>query len=191
MVILIGKSGSGKTTVTNILCKEFGFNRLVTTTTRPRRKGEKQGVDYNFVSEKEFNKMNDDGKFIEVRSYNVASGEVWHYGSPIDEILNAKDNDIIILTPEGCKKVIERIGKDNAIVIYLYANIRAIEYRLYKRGDSTDEINRRMEQDKKDFKDAERLSNFIVYNHYGDDINTTVSIMLKYLSKRGVQIEKT
>lgn len=189
MIVLIGKSGSGKSTIADILCNKFGFNKVVTTTTRPKRKGEKQNIDYHFVTDKQFDEMNADGKFIEVRNYKVASGEEWKYGSPLEEIESAGEKDIIILTPEGCKNVINKIGKENVIVIYIYTNIRTIQYRLKRRGDDMDEIDRRMEQDKEDFKDATELADFMVYNHYGDDLSVTISILINYLKKRGVNVE--
>ena len=48
IVVLVGGSGSGKTTIAHELEKK-GFRRLVTTTTRPKREGEVDQVDYFFV----------------------------------------------------------------------------------------------------------------------------------------------
>lgn len=56
MIILTGKSGSGKTTVAREL-EKHGFKRAVTCTTRPRRTGEEDGVDYHFLSSKQFEKL--------------------------------------------------------------------------------------------------------------------------------------
>ena len=191
MIILIGKSGSGKSTIQNILCKNYGFNKIVTTTTRPKRRGEKQDIDYHFMSKQDFESAVLAGEFVETKEYKVATGETWYYGSPVDKIESAKDNDVIILTPDGCKNVIDRIGRNKVIVVYVYANLRAIESRLSKRGDKKDEVERRMAQDNKDFKNAGELADFTVYNHYGDDVNEVVSIIIKYLEERGVNIGKT
>lgn len=190
MIVLIGKSGSGKTTMANILCEKFGYHKVVTTTTRPMRKNEKQDIDYHFVSKHRFDELKNEGKFVETREYHVANGDVWEYGSPVDVIKNASNTDIIILTPEGCHKVIETFGRENLVIIYIYANLRAIEYRLTKRGDSKDEIKRRMAQDQIDFKGVEDMVNFIAYNHYGDSILEAVTIVHNYLKKRGVYVEK-
>lgn len=183
MIVIIGKSGSGKSTITNILCEKYGFNKIVTTTTRPKRRGERQNVDYNFVSNETFDKMVADGAFIETQNYQVDTGECWRYGSPADSIKEAKENDIVILTPTGRQKLIDSIGSKNVITIYVYANRRAIESRLSKRGDKPGEINRRMKKDDIDFKNVD--ADFTVYNHYGDDVNEVASIVANYLSKRG------
>ena len=51
IIVLVGKTASGKTTVANELCKHHGYKRIVTYTTRPMRKNEVQDVDYHFISD--------------------------------------------------------------------------------------------------------------------------------------------
>ena len=50
MLILIGKTASGKDTILNQLVKKHGYKKIVTYTSRPMRKGEKQDVTYHFIS---------------------------------------------------------------------------------------------------------------------------------------------
>ena len=50
LLILAGKSASGKDTLLNELIKNQNFNPLVSTTTRPMREGENEGKEYFFVS---------------------------------------------------------------------------------------------------------------------------------------------
>ena len=54
MILLAGPSASGKTEIAKILMKDFGIRKVVTHTTRPPRIGEKDGVDYHFVTREEF-----------------------------------------------------------------------------------------------------------------------------------------
>lgn len=49
IICIVGASGSGKTTASMILQKQFGWNAIVSYTTRPMRQGEKNGVDHWFV----------------------------------------------------------------------------------------------------------------------------------------------
>lgn len=56
LTILIGMSASGKDAILRELVANHGFREIVTTTTRPMRKGEVNGKDYNFISRKEFEK---------------------------------------------------------------------------------------------------------------------------------------
>lgn len=57
LTILIGMSASGKDAILRELVANHGFREIVTTTTRPMRKGEVNGKDYNFISRKEFEKV--------------------------------------------------------------------------------------------------------------------------------------
>ena len=81
VVLYVGRSACGKTTKAKNLVKEKDFNLLVPYTTRPKREGEIDGVDYHFVTENEFFKALDEDKFIEVRSYDTAFG-TWYYATP-------------------------------------------------------------------------------------------------------------
>lgn len=165
MVIIIGKSGSGKTTLANILCDKYGFNRILTTTTRPMRDGEEQDVDYHFVSNDEFSRLKESGAFIENQSYLVASGETWSYGSPLSRIISASDKDVIILTPEGCRQVQKYFNDGSYMVIYLNPDINIIRDRLKARGDDEKEIERRIRQDEEDFKGADDIADLMIKNN--------------------------
>ncbi|WP_457564786.1 guanylate kinase [Caminibacter sp.] len=67
ILVLSGPSGSGKTSIAREVCNELGDKAYfsISTTTRPIREGEKDGVDYFFVSKEEFLKDVEDGYFLE------------------------------------------------------------------------------------------------------------------------------
>ena len=70
MVVLAGASASGKTEVAKVLAKTYGITKIVTTTTREKRTGEVDGVDYFFVSKEKFETMILEDKFVEYTLYN-------------------------------------------------------------------------------------------------------------------------
>lgn len=75
---IVGKSASGKDYLAKMLVKEIPpLKPIVSWTTRPPREGEKNGVDYNFVSTDEFVAAREKGAFIEWSSFNG-----WFYGTP-------------------------------------------------------------------------------------------------------------
>ena len=67
ILVLIGKSASGKTFVRDKLVKEHGYKSLVTFTSRPPRKGEKQDITYHFISQEDFEQKIEEGFFAEYK----------------------------------------------------------------------------------------------------------------------------
>ena len=57
VLVLVGKSGSGKSRIERELASNFRYEKAVSTTTREIRNGEVDGIDYHFVNDEEFNKM--------------------------------------------------------------------------------------------------------------------------------------
>lgn len=179
-IIILGKTASGKSRIVDELAKQ-GYKKIVTTTTRPARKGEIDGVDYNFISEEEFKELINTRYFAEWKKYDTAEG-VWYYGSPLDEISRSDNKSIVILTPDGYRDIKDEL--DDHVAIYIYANNKTIRSRLSNRGDKKEEADRRIKQDNKDFKDAEFLADRIFYNNKDKDIGDLVDEICKYLKTR-------
>lgn len=179
-IIIFGKTASGKSRIVDELAKQ-GYKKIVTTTTRPARKGEIDGIDYNFIFEEEFEQLINTRYFAEWKKYDTAEG-VWYYGSPLDEISRSDNKSIVILTPDGYRDIKDEL--DDHIAIYIYANNKTIRSRLSKRGDKKEEADRRIKQDNKDFKDAEFLADRIFYNNEDKDISDLVVEICEYLKKR-------
>ena len=178
MIILIGKAGTGKTSVADELFKR-GYYRIVTCTTRPIRKGEQEGIDYFFLTEEQFAKFEWAAYFAEVRKYNTTQG-IWKYGSPKVELLSATDKDVIILTPDGVRAIIPFL-KEHMIdytVVMIDSDDDVIRQRMYNRGDDEAEINRRIESDKEDFKDIADITDIIVMNNNDKSIEKVTDILL-------------
>lgn len=179
-IIIFGKTASGKSRIVDELVKQ-GYKKIVTTTTRPARKGEINGVDYNFISGEEFKQLINTQYFAEWKKYDTAEG-VWYYGSPLDEISRSDNKSIVILTPDGYRDIKDEL--DDHIAIYIYANNKTIRSRLSKRGDKKEEADRRIKKDNKDFKGAEFLADKIFYNNKDKDIGDLVDEICKYLKMK-------
>ena len=93
MIILIGPSASGKTVAAKNLQEKYNLKKAITTTTRKMRINETDGVDYFFLTRKEFLKEKKNDKFVETTLYNNN-----FYGCRKDQV---DDNKIIILDPNG------------------------------------------------------------------------------------------
>ena len=179
ILVLIGRTCSGKDTVVNNLVKKYGFKKLTTYTSRPKRKGEKDGITYHYISEDEFKQKINEGFFVEWKSYNTEFG-TWYYGTALDDLEKADDKTVIILTPDGYRDVKDRLHS-NSKAIYIYANNATIKKRLIKRGDDENEAQRRLEHDIEDFKGVENEVDRIVYNNYDTKIEDVIKKIITYL----------
>ena len=161
MLVLVGKSCSGKNTIQDILVDKYEMDRVVTCTTRPIRKCEKNNISYHFLRNKEFDKYEAEDMFAETADYHVATGDIWRYGS-LKEDYEDSDNKVIILNPKGLKSI-----RDKGIPIYavqLFVPDTCILQRIKNRNDGYKESRRRLEADKKDFKNIIDLIDISIPN---------------------------
>jgi len=160
LIVLVGKTCSGKSTIADFLEDQYLVHRVRTYTTRPPREGETD--EYHFISDEEFDKMKADGEFFETTQYQVASGETWKYGTGKHEF--CKDC-CVVMNPDGVKKVKNLLPPEYDIkIIYLNVTEGVQWNRLRERGQDADESSRRIEADKKDFAD--------ILNYYDLSITT-------------------
>lgn len=181
MIVLMGKAASGKDSVKNILIKKHGFKSITTYTTRPMRKGEIPDITYHYISTEDFLDKINNNFFAEWKQY-IVNNEIWYYGSAKEDLENADDNTVIILTPDGVRDI-----KKNGVkvtVVYLYANLSTIKKRLKVRNDKNDKANERIQRDLSDFKEAEELADRIVYNNYDKDIEEVVDKLLNVIKDK-------
>ena len=154
VIVILGKSNAGKTTFANHLEKKYKIKRVVTTTSRPLRDGEIDGVDYNFVTYEEARNNIKNGEFIEYAKYKVANNETWIYGTKISDIDTSKTS-LIVLNPIGYKKL-KSLYKDKVLCIYIKPSLIKRVFRVLKRdkGDYKQAFIR-LKNDYKDFKDVD------------------------------------
>ena len=170
VIVLLGKTASGKTAISDFLHKEYKWKQWITATTRPPRKGESQGNPYFFLSKYEFKDMIEANHLIEYKSYKVANGDIWYYGCPkINPEQAKKENIVVILTPAGLKDA-QNYFEANDIEyksVYIAASEPTRRMRLHSRGDDPEEANRRIAADEVDFKDIEDLIDVTITNNNG------------------------
>lgn len=119
LTIIIGESGCGKDSIRNALVETEGFQRLTTTTSRPKREGEVDGIHYDFISKEEFEAGLEQGKFFEYRSYKTTANGVpitAYFGSYKKDLDENKDY-VIVLDPQGAKTFVEAYGRENCFVV--------------------------------------------------------------------------
>ena len=142
MIILTGASASGKTVTALDLQKRHGLVKAITTTTREKRVGETDGVEYFFVSKEEFQRRLNDNKFVEHSLYNGN-----YYGCGIDQV---SDNKIVVLDPNGLHSFLKLKNK-NIVSFLLIADEKTRKERMVSRGDKMENVEQRIKNDVNDF----------------------------------------
>lgn len=144
MIILTGKSGSGKSSVIRALSETGRFNRIVTCTTRPMRAGEADGRDYYFMDENTFREMEKAGRFAE-----TACTGGYSYGSLKESYKDPRG--VVVLDPSGVRSVHDAIGKERVTVFFLDAPTTLLRKRITKRGDGLRSAVSRLAEDEARF----------------------------------------
>ncbi|CDZ99455.1 Guanylate kinase [Jeotgalicoccus saudimassiliensis] len=168
LIVLSGPSGVGKGTVRKAVFdhQETNFKYSISMTTRQKREGERDGIDYFFKSHEEFEALIAQDKFIEYAEY-VGN----YYGTPVDYVKDtiADGHDVFLeIEVEGAKQVREKFP--DALFIFLAPpTLAQLEERLIGRGtDSQEVINHRIKEAKRELS----LMNLYDYVVINDDVDT-------------------
>ena len=142
MVILSSPSGAGKTTITKKIQQKYNtFKISVSHTTRKPRQNEVDGVDYHFVSKKDFEKLIAQNKFYE--HANIFGNYYGTLKKTVDDLF--KNNDIIFDIDWQGTQQLSKFKNLNLIKIFIIPpNKEELKIRLLKRNqDSTEEVKKR------------------------------------------------
>lgn len=152
LIVLVGKCAVGKSAVENKLGQK-GFNICTSHTTRPMRPYEHTGVDYHFISDVEYERLKQEGKFLETTEY-IINGNHWKYGLHVNSI---KDGlNVVVVNADGLMQILNNKPADlDVFVIWLQAPLSVLITRyLNREGDSLEVRNQlidRLIRDSKDF----------------------------------------
>lgn len=178
MLVLTGKTASGKTLIQDILTTKCGFQRITTYTTRPPRVGEIPDITYHYISEEDFLNKIKECFFAEWGKYNTFHG-IWYYGVSKESLKKAQKKSVIILTPSGIKEL-KKQNIDMKIV-YIYVDSFIQKERLLLRKDNENEAKRRVENDEKDFKNIENYVDKTIRNNFKSNIKFVINEIYKYV----------
>ncbi len=161
-------SGTGKTSLCDRLRDELSFiRRSISATTRPKREGEVNGKDYEFLSLEEFKTREKKNGFIE-------TAEVFShwYGTPkapVDETVQAGKVLVMDIDTEGALNI-RRLYKEDAVLLFILPpSIQELENRLRSRGkDSPDVLKKRLAEAMREIAQASEYD-YIVRNDNFDE----------------------
>lgn len=141
LIVLVGKSGTGKTSTARQLEKQYGLNEAESYTTRPARNEQENG--HTFITEEAFDQISKDEMmaYLEYRGYRYCATRA---------LLNA--SDLYIVHPEGYQTLRERYHDRPLLCVELTAPEEIREARMRARGSSEEEITDRLERDEEVFR---------------------------------------
>ncbi len=191
LIIISSPTGGGKDAVIACLLKIFPNSaRLVTTTSRPPRPTDKEGITYNFISPKDFADKIKQGYFLE---YNNCVGN--YYGTPkkyLENILKKYSLVFSNIDVNG-KHSMDKLGVNNLAFFLLPESMEVLKQRAEKRGGMTnkmiqDRIKLGAEEIAKSKNYAYQITN---YEGKLDITVATIALLIKnYLKKNTPPIDK-
>lgn len=179
VIVLCGAPGSGKTTVRKYLTENFAIEPVLTHTTRPKRKGEHDGIDYWFETRETFF----ENHYLEYVEYD---GNL--YGSSYESLERAWQKApvaTIVLDTKGAETYLERIPEKTEVVYLCVTDEKVQRERMEQRGDDADKIRRRLasQEAKCDRKLPERLVKHVhvIENDDWEETKVKIQTLLQML----------
>lgn len=146
VIALVGKSGAGKDYCMRRMAELNNYHIIVSSTTRPKREYEIEGVDYHFLTEKEFAAA----RFLETTSFNG-----WYYGARYEDLDPDRIN-IGVFDPTGLKSLAAQDDIELHIVYVKAADkTRLLRQLNREENPNVQEIIRRFSTDELDFQNDE------------------------------------
>ncbi len=182
IIVLLGASGSGKSTIENELATHHGFEKIISYTTRQPRNGEVNGKDYYFTNNETFNEMLKNGLFAEYDEYS--QGRL--YGTLISDY--AEGNKVVVLTPNGLRQLLMKVSNEDIYPILVEASLGTRIKRYIDRCgvdkfsfDDKNEIAARVDRDFGMFLGLEKEVDIVIHNDDGTDTIDLVNFILQQI----------
>ena len=175
VLVLSGPSGAGKSSLINKIADDIGdYYFSISTTTRPMREGEEDGVHYHFVSEEEFKNDIAEDNFLE---HALVHGN--YYGTSLKPVRTALSKGKLVIFDidvQGNTAVNNRLGDITTSVFITPPSLSELKRRLVSRStDTTEVINSRIKMAKREIQRTSEYD-FLVVN---DDLDTAANVLRK------------
>ena len=179
LIILSGPSGVGKGTVREQLFKEESLNLAysISMTTRYKRPGEREGIDYFFVDVDTFKKKIEQGELLEYAQF-VGN----YYGTPkayVDQLLDEGKNVVLEIEVQGALQVMKKVP--DALTIFLVPpSMEELEKRIRGiRTESEDVIKERLDKARREIATKDQYKHVVV----NDDVMRAKDDIVKIIEE--------
>jgi guanylate kinase len=178
ILLLSGPSGAGKSTIIREASDRIEpYYFSISSTTRDPREGERDGVEYHFVTREEFEAGIEAGDFLE---YAEVHGN--YYGTslkPVNQALSEGKLVIFDIDVQGFRLAREAIGDQITSVFITPPTLSELEYRLRDRSTESDEmIEKRLKNAREEIQAIDEFDYIIV----NDDISKAVEALVSLVN---------
>lgn len=187
IICLMGKSSTGKDTIYKRLLSDrgLGLKKIVPYTTRPIRAGERNGVEYYFRSEEQFQQLKARGRIIEDREYHTFHG-LWRYFVADDGQIQKSGNYIMIGTLEAYRHLQDYFGADRVLPVMIELDDgdrlqRALNRERRQETPRYEEMCRRFLADSEDFSEEKILAAGITQRFVNSDLRQCLNQIRQYI----------
>lgn len=176
--LFIGRTASGKSSIAKAVCEKTGLKQVVSYTTRPMRKSEKNGSDHIFITDDEVVQYEDD-----IAAYTEING--YKYFTTYDVIDKA---DIYVIDPIGVDNLKIKCGnRYEFIEIYIRTPQKLAEERARIRGDKLKDFKQRWVAENQQFTDYENRHTFAWHLRNDRPFEESVDKVCKWIQ---IEIDK-
>lgn len=178
IIAFIGKAGSGKDTILHqVIAEDSNLHEIVSCTTRPRREGEVEGVNYFYLTPEQFGDKVLHDEMLEATCFND-----WFYGTSYDSLRSDVIN-VGVFNPTGIDSLLARPDVE-VTTYYIQASSKTRLLRQLNREGSpdVDEIIRRYSADEIDFADLD-FEYIPLQNETKEDLQSNIKTILSSLER--------
>ncbi len=183
LIVFSAPSGTGKSTIAKLILERFPNLRFsVSATTRQKRTGETEGLNYYFLSKEAFEEKIRTGGFIE---YEFFFGN--HYGTLLDktgEVIDSGTSMLLDLDVKGAVNL-KKIFPDNSLLLFIKPpGMEVLKQRLQGRESEDEEsLNARLERARLELEYSDQFDQVVVNDDLERAVEAIAAIITKFLSK--------
>ena len=164
LITLLGKSGSGKSTIAERLNRRYGYLQAKSYTTRPMRNDPEDENTHTFITREQIADFKTD-----IVAYNEYNGNAYFVTRKMLE-----GCQIYVVDKEGLIQLSNNYNDKDILSIFIKCDSSIASKRMAERGDSDEQIMKRLQYDEEAFKNCEELCDYSISNEAQNGVNDIV-----------------
>lgn len=164
LITLTGRSGCGKSTIAERLNRRYGYTQAKSYTTRPMRDNPEDENTHTFITREQIADFEDN-----IVAYNEYNGNAYFVTRKMLEGCS-----LYVVDKEGLIQLYKNYHDKDILSIYIDCDSSIASKRMAERGDTDEQIMKRLQYDAVKFADAKELCDFVIPNEVQNGVNDIV-----------------